>query len=71
MTSGKIKIELDREDALLLREFLDGVNFYIVGTALYHRTDNAGVTEDDAERHTRAVNHAWRALEKALNEQTQ
>lgn len=64
----KITVELTREDALLLSDFLDGTNFYIVGAALCNRPDNTVVFEDVTSRHTLAVNHAWFALDKALRE---
>lgn len=62
----KITVELTREDAMLLRDFLDEVNFYVVGAALSRRPGAVSVTEDDVARHRRAVNHAHLALEKAL-----
>ena len=65
----KITVELYREDALLLREFLDRMNYYLVGTALCNgRSDGEKVTENDVTRHVIAISQAYVALQNALGE---
>lgn len=65
----KITIELDREDALLLREFLGRTNYYLVGAVLCNgSSDTEKITEDDVARHDSAVLHAYVAIQDAFGE---
>lgn len=64
----KITIELDREDALLLREVLGRANYYFIGALLCNMVTDANVTENDVTRHDIAINHAYVALQNALGE---
>lgn len=66
---ANITIELDRWDALLLRDFLGRTNYYLVGAVLCNgSSDTEKVTEDDVARHDSAVLHAYVALQNALGE---
>lgn len=66
---ANITIELDREDALLLRKFLGSTNYYLVGAVLCNGSSDAEkVTEDDVARHDSAILHAYVAIQDAFGE---